>query len=95
VAHLNALERLTAKKNKERFEVFNLGTGKGYSVLEVIKCFEKVTATKLNYRIGAKRPGDVSKVFSDCKRSNSVLGWKAEQPLEQMLLSAWEWEQKI
>jgi UDP-glucose 4-epimerase len=95
VAHLNAMERLTSKKNKERFEFFNLGTGRGYSVLEVINCFEKVAGKKLNYKIGAKRQGDVSKVFSDCKISNSVLGWKAEQPLEQMLLSAWEWEQKI
>jgi len=95
IAHIYALERLKNKKNKAGFEVFNLGTGKGYSVLEVINCFEKVTGKKLNYRIGAKRPGDVSKVFSDCKLSNSVLGWKAELPLEQMLLSAWEWQQKI
>jgi UDP-glucose 4-epimerase len=95
VAHIYALERLRDKQNKESFEVFNLGTGRGYSVLEVINAFEKVTGKKLNYRIGEKRPGDVSKVFSDCKLSNSVLGWKAEQPLEQMLLSAWEWEQKI
>jgi UDP-glucose 4-epimerase len=95
VAHLSALERLTAGKNKDRFEVFNLGAGKGYSVLEVINCFEKTTGKKLNYKIGTRRDGDVSKVFSDCKLSNSVLCWKAEQPLEQMLLSAWEWEQKI
>lgn len=95
VAHINALERLTSRKNKERFEFFNLGTGRGYSVLEVINTFEKVTGKKLNYRIGAKRPGDVSKVFSDCKLSNAVLSWKAEQSLEQMLSTAWEWEQKI
>jgi UDP-glucose 4-epimerase len=95
VAHINALERLRDKRNKESFEIFNLGTGTGYSVLEVINCFEKTTGKKLNYKIGTRREGDVSKVFSDCKLSNSVLGWKAEQPLEQMLLSAWEWEQKI
>ena len=95
VAHINAVERLREKKNKNSYEVFNLGTGRGYSVLEVIKCFEKVTGKKLNYRVGPRREGDVSKVYSDCKLSNSVLGWKAEQPLEEMLSSAWQWEQKI
>src|SRR5258706_613916 len=95
VAHISALERLREKKNKERFEVFNLGTGRGYSVLEVISFFEKVTGKKLNYRIGTRREGDVSKVYSDNKLSNAVLNWKATEPLEQMLLSAWEWEQKI
>lgn len=91
-AHLVAIERLLANKNKYNFEVFNLGTGKGNSVLEVIHEFEKATGIKLKYKIVGRREGDVEKVFADTKYANEELGWKAEKSLEETLLSAWNWE---
>ena len=92
-AHLVALNRLIQKKNKSQFEVFNLGTGKGVSVLEMVKTFEKVTNNKLNYRIVDRRTGDVEKVWADTSYANRELGWKAETSLEATLASAWKWEQ--
>ncbi len=91
-AHVVAIERLLNGKNKEGFEIFNLGTGKGNSVFEVIKAFEKVSAAKLNYKVVGRREGDVEQVFADTSHANKELGWKAKKGLEETLLSAWKWE---
>jgi UDP-glucose 4-epimerase len=92
-AHVVAIERLLQKKNKSGFEIFNLGTGKGNSVLEVIKAFEKVSQIKLNYKIVGRREGDVEAVYADTRYANAELGWKAEKEIEETLLTAWKWEQ--
>ncbi len=94
-AHVKALKRLIEKKNTDKVEVFNLGTGKGNSVLEVITSFEKVTGQKLNYKIVDRREGDVTEAYADTTKANDVLGWKAELPLDEALASAWQWEQKV
>lgn len=91
-AHVVAVSRMIENKMKKDFEVFNLGTGKGYSVLEVIKAFEKVSGEKLKYRIVDRREGDVIQVWADPSFSNKELGWKAEKGLEDMVASAWKWE---
>ncbi|MDY6822559.1 MAG: UDP-glucose 4-epimerase GalE [Thermodesulfobacteriota bacterium] len=92
-AHLRAIHRLVTGENQAGFEVFNLGTGKGYSVREVIRLFEKVSGIALNYRIKKQRPGDAEQIWSDTSFANQVLGWKAKRSLEEMLRSAWRWEQ--
>lgn len=92
-AHVVAIQRLLSLRQKAPFEVFNLGTGRGYSVLEIIKTFEKVTGVKINYRITGRRPGDIEKVWADTSLANRELGWKAEKTLEETLASAWKWEQ--
>lgn len=94
-AHVMALQRILDKKNTDRVEVFNLGTGKGSSVLEVIKTFEKVSGKPLNYKIVDRRPGDVPETYADTNKANDVLGWKAQLSLEDALTSAWKWEQKV
>lgn len=94
-AHVVALERLLQGKNSEKFEVFNIGTGTGSSVLEVITAFEKVSGQALNYEVVARRPGDVISVYADTQKAKEVLGWEAERSLEQALDSAWRWEQHI
>lgn len=94
-AHVTALQRLIKKNNVQKVEVFNLGTGKGSSVLEVINAFEKVTGQKLNYKIVDRRAGDVIEAYADTEKANNVLGWKAGLSLEDALVSAWKWEQKI
>lgn len=94
-AHVVALERLLQQKNTANFEVFNLGTGRGSSVLEVVKAFEKTTGQPLNYKIVARRPGDVIAVYADTTKANEVLGWKAENTMEDALQSAWKWEKKL
>jgi UDP-glucose 4-epimerase len=91
-AHVIAVDRMIKKKMKKDFEVFNLGTGNGFSVLEVIKSFEKVTGEKLNYKIVDRRAGDIEQVWADTKFANDELGWKAEKDLDEMTLSAWKWE---
>jgi UDP-glucose 4-epimerase len=91
-AHIHAVERLLQDRIKSRFEIFNLGTGKGSTVLEVIRTFEQVTGLKLDYQIAGRRPGDVEKVYADTSYANAELGWKAEYSLAQMLRSAWQWE---
>lgn len=92
-AHIAALERLLEKNNKSNFEVFNVGTGTGSSVLEVIKAFEKVSNTKLNYKIVDRREGDITSAYADTTLANKELGWKTEKTLEEALASAWEWQQ--
>jgi len=94
-AHVNALERLLNDQNKRNVEIFNLGTGKGYSVMEVIRSFEKVSGLKLNFRMMDRRPGDVEKIWADPEYANQELGWKAERNLDDMTLSAWNWEKAI
>jgi UDP-glucose 4-epimerase len=94
-AHIVALERLMKGRNKKIFEVFNLGTGRGYSVLEVIRSFEKVSGIKLPYKIMERRPGDVAEVWADTRFANSELGWKAQRSLDEMILSAWNWEKAM
>ena len=92
-AHVVALERLLGKANKASCEVFNLGTGVGYSVLDVIRSFEHVSGMKLNYKIVDRRPGDIEKVWADTTLANEELGWNAKKELDEMMLSAWKWEQ--
>lgn len=94
-AHVIAIERLLNKKNKAGYEVFNLGTGNGLSVLEIVKGFEKATSVKLNYKIVARRAGDIEKIWADTTFANKELGWKAEKDLEETLLSAWNWEKNV
>ena len=94
-AHLAALEYILQGKIQGNYEVFNVGTGKGSSVLEVIKAFEKVSGQSLPYKIVGRRAGDVIAAYADTHKVNEVLGWKAKQTLEDALLSAWNWEQKL
>lgn len=94
-AHVVALQRLLNKKNAEKVEVFNLGTGTGSSVLEVINTFEKVSGQKLPYKIVGRREGDIITAYANTDKANEVLGWKAQSTLEEALASAWKWEQKI
>jgi UDP-glucose 4-epimerase len=94
-AHVVSIERLLESKNKSNYEVFNFGTGFGFTVLETIKTFEKVSQQKLNYEITARRSGDVEKVYADTHLANHELGWKAERDLENMLLTAWNWQLKL
>tara|TARA_R110002051_G_scaffold186206_3_gene255548 strand:- start:6271 stop:7287 length:1017 start_codon:yes stop_codon:yes gene_type:complete len=94
-AHVVALERLLNGKNDSNYEVFNVGTGTGSSVLEAIHSFEKVSGRKLNYKIVDRRPGDITSAYADTTKANKVLGWKAEYTLEEAMNYAWIWEQKI
>lgn len=91
-AHVVAIQRLLSGKNKSNYEIFNLGTGTGRSVLEIIKAFERATGEKVNYRIVGRRAGDVEKVYADTSYANSELGWRAVKELEETLKTAWDWE---
>ncbi len=94
-AHVIAVDRLLGKKNKEQFEIFNLGTGEGVSVLQMVNAFIKVTGQKLNYKISPRRKGDVEKVFADTSKANNELGWKAARNLDDMVETAWRWEKEL
>ena len=94
-AHVVAVDRLIENKNKTNYEVFNLGTGKGVSVLQAINSFERVTGIKLKYRITGRRPGDIEKIWADPSLANSELGWKTESSLDEAMGTAWEWEKYI
>lgn len=94
-AHVVALERILESKSTEAYEVFNLGTGKGSSVLEVIQSFERVSGQKLTYEIGERREGDVIAAYADTTKANTVLGWKTKRSLDEAVASAWKWEQKV
>ena len=94
-AHVVALQRLLKDNNKTNYEVFNVGTGTGSTVLEVIKSFEKVSGKKLNYKIVARRPGDITSAYADTTLANEELGWKSQYTLDEAMKSAWVWEQKI
>ena len=94
-AHIVALKRLIDNNNKAQYEVFNLGTGKGNSVLEVIKSFEKVTGKKVNYKLVDRRAGDITAAYADTNFANDELGWKTELSLDDALLSAWKWQETL
>ena len=94
-AHVVALQRLLEGKNPVNYEVFNVGTGTGSTVLEVIQSFERVSGRKLNYRIVGRRAGDIVQAYADTTKANKVLGWKAESSLDDAMRSAWLWEQKV
>jgi UDP-glucose 4-epimerase len=94
-AHVVAVERMLENKQDGLYEVFNLGTGKGYTVLETIQTFEETTGVRLNYEIVGRRPGDVEKVWADTTLANLKLGWKAEKGLREMLATAWQWERNL
>lgn len=94
-AHVAAIKRLESNKANSNYEVFNLGTGKGSSVLQIIEAFEQSTGVKLNYTIGARREGDIEKVWGDVTKSSRDLEWKAELDLNEMMSSAWKWEKYL
>lgn len=91
-AHIVSLERMLNNNQKKPVEIFNLGTGNGFSVLEVIHAFEKTTGVKLNYVNTQRRQGDIEQIWADTTYANTELGWKAEKTLDEMVLSAWHWE---
>lgn len=94
-AHVIAIDRMTGKKSLEKVEIFNLGTGIGVSVLQLIKVFEQVSGVKLNYKIVGRREGDIEKIWADPKRANTVLGWTAKENIEDTIKSAWNWQLKL
>lgn len=94
-AHVQAVERMLAQKATDQVEIFNLGTGRGLSVLEILNTFIKVTGVHLKYEIVGRREGDIEQVWANPKKANEVLGWKADTPVEEVLLSAWNWEKKL
>jgi UDP-glucose 4-epimerase len=94
-AHVVAMNRIMEKKQADKVEVFNIGTGRGLSVLELIHAFEASTGVKLNYQIVGRRAGDIEKVWANPDRANNVLGWKAEATIEDTLRSAWNWQVRL
>lgn len=94
-AHVKAVERMLTGKAKEQVEIFNLGTGRGLSVLEIVRTFMEVTGVNLPYKIVGRREGDIEQVWADPKKANTVLGWKAETPTADILASAWRWQQHL
>jgi UDP-glucose 4-epimerase len=94
-AHVKAVERLLNKQQLESFEVFNIGTGNGFSVLEVIRSFEEENKIAVPHKIGPRRPGDVVKVWADTTKVENVLGWKAKRGLNEMMRDAWNWQLKL
>jgi UDP-glucose 4-epimerase len=94
-AHVVALERLDAGKNESNLETFNIGTGTGSTVMEVVKTFEEVSGQSLNYKIVARRAGDITAAYAQTERANNILGWKAQSTLKESLESAWKWEQYV
>lgn len=94
-AHVAAMARIVEGKNADPVEIFNVGTGNGVSVLQLINTFEKVTGVKLNYKIVERRAGDIEKVWGNVDKANNVLGWKAVHTLDEALLSAWKWQQQL
>ena len=94
-AHVKAVERMLAGLPTEQVEVFNLGTGRGLSVLEILRTFIQVTGVNIPYQIVGRREGDIEQVWAKPDKANTVLGWSADTPIEEVLLSAWKWEQKI
>lgn len=94
-AHVVAIDRILNNKQKEQIEVFNIGTGRGLSVLELIRIFETATGVKLKYRIVGRRAGDIEKVWADPRQANTELGWSAKETMEDTLRSAWNWQLKL
>jgi len=94
-AHVKAMEHLNTLSDKKLYDTFNVGTGQGVSVLELIEKFEHITGVKLNYKIGSRRPGDIEKVYADPTKINNGLGWSTKFSVEDALLHAWQWEQNL
>jgi UDP-glucose 4-epimerase len=94
-AHIVALNRLLNNENKSKCEFFNIGTGTGSSVLDVVKAFEKATGKKINYKIVPRRAGDITAAYADTSLANKELGWKAELSLEVALASSWKWQESL
>ncbi len=94
-AHIAAVDRMAEGRNKEQVEAFNVGTGNGFSVLQVINAFEKATGLKLNYKITPRREGDIEKVWSETTLANKVLGWEAKKTIDEMMSSAWKWQMAL
>lgn len=94
-AHVVAIERMLGGKSKSNYELFNLGTGKGLSVFEIINTFERISGVKLNYEVTGRREGDVEKVYADTSYANNELGWKAKRGIDEMISTAWAWEQVL
>ncbi len=91
-SHVLAVQRLLENKNKSHYEVFNIGTGEGVSVLQLIKTFEEVNGLELPYKIVERREGDIEQIYADASYANEELGWKAQSTLAETLRSAWKWE---
>ena len=94
-AHVHAIDRMVNERNTERYEVFNIGTGKPVSVFELVRGFEEANGLKLNYKVAPRRAGDVTAVWADTTRANEVLGWRAERDLGDTLRAAWQWERHV
>lgn len=94
-AHVIALSRMLEQNNKSNFEFFNIGTGNGFSVLETVKKFEEVNNVKVNYELVDRREGDIEQIYADTTLANEELGWKAEKGLDEMMATAWKWQQKL
>lgn len=94
-AHVVAMDRMLQDKSKDKVEIFNLGTGNGLSVLELIRVFEKVSGVKLNYKVVGRRAGDIIKIWAEPSKANTVLGWTAKETIEDTVASAWKWQQKL
>ncbi|MEM6804299.1 MAG: UDP-glucose 4-epimerase GalE [Bacteroidota bacterium] len=95
MAHIKAMDYLENGKNTDQYERYNLGSGEGVSVLEAIHAFEKVTGVKVNYEVGDRRPGDVEKIYSDSSLAKNKLGWEPQHGIEEMMASAWKWQQNL
>ena len=94
-AHVVAMKRMLDKKDSDPLEIFNLGTGKGLSVLELIESFERATGVKVPYKIGARREGDIEKIWAVPTKANTVLGWKADTPIDETMRNAWAWQCRL
>ena len=94
-AHVIAIERMLENKSDDKVEIFNLGTGNGVSVLELISLFEKVSGLALNYKIVDRREGDIEKIWAQPDKANNILGWKAEKSIEETMESAWKWQLRL
>lgn len=94
-AHVAAIKHMEDESNADKYDVFNIGTGTGSSVLEIINAFQRANGIKLQYKIGGRREGDIEKVYGDVTKAKTKLGWKAELDIDEMMRSAWEWEKYI
>ena len=94
-AHVAAMRRVLDQEDSPAIDYFNIGTGNGNSTLEIVNTFERATGVKVNWKFGPRREGDIEKIWGDCTKANKVLGWKAESPLDDVLASAWKWQQKL
>ena len=90
-----AVERMLQDKSDEKIEIFNLGTGNGLSVMELINAFESATGVKVPYKIVGRRAGDIEQVWADPSYANNVLGWTADTPIADTMRSAWKWQQRL